>query len=82
MKRSHLNSMPDGWAARTNRFFGTEITPTPDYSAIARAFGGHSERVEDPGALADALRRAIERVEDGQLSLLHLVLDPWRHLRA
>ena len=31
-----------------------------DFGALARGFGAHGERVEDPSALAPALRRAIE----------------------
>lgn len=72
MKRSHLGYYPDGWAVRTDTFFGSEIEPTPDYVAIAQAFGGYGERVEDPQALPDALRAAIERVQRGQLALLDI----------
>ncbi|MBI2953118.1 MAG: hypothetical protein HYY30_02300 [Chloroflexi bacterium] len=82
MKQDLLKTMPDGWSTHTNTFFGSEIEPAPDYVAIAQACGAYGERVEDPGALEGALGRAIKRVEEGQLSLLHLVLDPWNHLPA
>ncbi|HEY8475852.1 MAG TPA: thiamine pyrophosphate-dependent enzyme, partial [Chloroflexota bacterium] len=32
----------------------------PDFALVARAFGAHGERVEDPAVLADALRRALD----------------------
>lgn len=31
-----------------------------DYAAMARAFGAHGERVEDPADLVPALKRALE----------------------
>lgn len=76
MKRIHLGYYPDGWAARTGDFPGTDILPSPDYAMIARAFGGYGERVEEPDQVQGALQRAIERVTCGQLALLDLVVDP------
>jgi acetolactate synthase I/II/III large subunit len=40
------------------RVVGTTLRHS-DYAAMARALGAHGERVEDPGKLADALRRAL-----------------------
>jgi acetolactate synthase I/II/III large subunit len=40
------------------RVVGTTLRHS-DYAAMARALGAHGERVEDPGKLADALRRAV-----------------------
>ena len=42
-----------------NRVVGTTLAHS-DYAAMARAFGAHGERVEDPGELAGALRRALD----------------------
>ncbi|MBI4318337.1 MAG: hypothetical protein HY675_07595 [Chloroflexi bacterium] len=78
MKQTHLEDFPDGWCARTKTFFGADIAPEPDYTAIARAFGGFGERVEDPQELRRALGQAIERAMSGQLALLDLVVDPVR----
>ena len=44
-----------------------------DYAAVARALGGHGERVTDPGELAPALGRAIESVEGGLAALVEVV---------
>ncbi len=41
------------------RVVGTELQHT-DYAAMARAMGAHGERIEDPGELAAALRRALD----------------------
>lgn len=40
------------------RVVGTTLRHS-DYAAMARAFGAHGERVEDPEQLADALERAL-----------------------
>ncbi len=37
-----------------------------DYSALARALGAHSERVEKPDEVIPALRRSLEVLEAGQ----------------
>jgi len=76
MKRSHLEYYPEGWSVRTDTFFGAEIEPRPDYVAMAQAFGGYGEQVDDPEALPAAVARAIARTEAGQLALLDLILDP------
>ena len=75
MKRAHLDTLPEGWSVRTGSFFGAEIEPAPDYAAISQAFGGYGERVEEPAELAGAIRRAMERVRGGQLSLLDVVVE-------
>ena len=79
---NHRRAYPDGWGVRTDTFVGAQIEPTPDYSAIARAFGGYGERVEDPAALSGALKRAIERVDGGQLALVDIIADPFAHLKT
>ena len=45
-----------------------------NYSEIARAMGGYSERIEDPGEIADAFKRAIRVSEEqGEPALLEFV---------
>ena len=41
------------------RVVGTTLRHS-DYAGLARALGAHGERVEDPAALPEALRRAID----------------------
>jgi acetolactate synthase-1/2/3 large subunit len=55
---------PDGWAATTESFPLSSLTPSPRYAEIVRAFDGHGERVEAPGELPAALRRALRVVRE------------------
>lgn len=75
-KNDVVREYPQGWAVRTNKFAGTSITPRPDYAMLARAFGGHGEKVERPRDVRAALTRGFEALAKGQLALVHLVLDP------
>jgi thiamine pyrophosphate-dependent acetolactate synthase large subunit-like protein len=43
------------------------------YADLARDLGGWSERVEDPAAIADAIRRARRQTEEGRACLLEFV---------
>jgi acetolactate synthase-1/2/3 large subunit len=40
---------------------------------MARAFGGHGERVTEPGEIVPAIRRAIAQTEDGVPALLEFI---------
>jgi acetolactate synthase-1/2/3 large subunit len=75
-KNDVVREYPNGWAVRTNRFAGTSITPMPDYAMLAKAFGGHGEKVERPRDVRAALERGFQAVAKGQLALVHLVLEP------
>ncbi len=67
---------PDGWATRTKTFVGTSIAPSPDYAAIARAFDGYGEKVEEPGEIRAALERGLKSVAAGQATLIDVRLEP------
>lgn len=67
---------PNGVAARTGRFAGTSITPRPEYSMFAQAYGGFGRKVEQPGELRAALRRGLQEVAQGRLALIDVVLEP------
>lgn len=73
-KSDVINTFPQGEAARVGKVVGTSIMPTPDYPAIARAYGGIGERVEQPAALQAALERGLATVAQGRLALLEVVL--------
>jgi acetolactate synthase-1/2/3 large subunit len=75
-KSDVLNTFPHGDAARAGRVIGTSITPSPDYPALARAYGGVGERVESPAALRAALERGLASLAEGRLALLEVVLKP------
>jgi acetolactate synthase-1/2/3 large subunit len=75
-KNDVVREYPQGYAVRTNRFVGTSIAPSPDYAMLAAAFGGHGEKVEEPGEVRAALQRGFAAVAKGKLALLHMVLEP------
>lgn len=68
---------PTGHAARANQMPLTSLEPAPDYAMLVRASRGHGERVEDPAALDDAIRRALDTVRHEQRqALLEVVVQP------
>jgi acetolactate synthase I/II/III large subunit len=67
---------PSGYALRDNNPYGRVIEPTPDYAAMAPAFGAHGECVTDQSKLEGAIQRAIAAVEQGHLALLDVRLEP------
>jgi thiamine pyrophosphate-dependent acetolactate synthase large subunit-like protein len=73
VKRSHLQFYPQGVAASTGLFHGSDI-PGPNYARLVEPFGGYGERVEDPEKLAPALRNALAAVKEGRVALLDVVL--------
>ncbi len=52
----------------TAKYRSTDISG--DYAAMARAFGGHGERVSEPGEIVPAIRRAIRKTQEGTPALL------------
>jgi len=73
VKRAVTSHAPDGWAKRTGMPL-TELDPPPDYEMVCQASGGWAERVDDPAALPDALRRALKVVrEDKRQALLNVM---------
>lgn len=76
MKAPVARYFPGGAAAKSKTVVGTSIAPTPDYAAIARAFGGHGETVERPEDVAPAYERGLRAVAGGQLALIEVRLEP------
>jgi acetolactate synthase-1/2/3 large subunit len=54
------------------RVSGTRLR-NPDFAALARAFGGHGETVEETAQFEAAFERALG---SGKPSILHLKIDP------
>ena len=74
VKRAVQTYAKDGWAVRTDAMPLTALEPAPDYEMLCRASGGHGERVEDPAALPDALRRALRVVrEEKRQAVLNVI---------
>ncbi len=76
MKEELPRFYPKGWAMKTRTFLGTSITPSPNYAAIAGAFGGYGEKVEEPSELGPALERGLAALSRGQVALLDIWLKP------
>ena len=55
----------------TEKYRSTDISG--DYAAMARAFGGHGERVTAPGEIVPAIRRGIEKTREGVPALLEFI---------
>ena len=55
-----------------DRVIGTDLE-NPDFTALARAYGAHGERVERTEEFAPALRRAQA---SGKASVIELIVDP------
>jgi thiamine pyrophosphate-dependent acetolactate synthase large subunit-like protein len=46
---------------------------TGNYAAVAAGLGAHSERVEDPARVGEAIRKAIEATKNGQPAVLEML---------
>jgi acetolactate synthase-1/2/3 large subunit len=55
----------------TRKYRSTDISG--DYAAMARAFGGHGERIETPDEIVPAIRRGIEATQAGRPALLEFL---------
>lgn len=55
----------------TEKYRSTDISG--DYAAMARAFGGHGERVTQPGDIKAAIQRGIEQTQAGKPALLEFI---------
>jgi len=65
---------PDGVAARTRNFPGTDLSPSPNFELTAQACGAYAARVEEPSEVPDALAKALKVVkEEGRQALLNVV---------
>jgi acetolactate synthase-1/2/3 large subunit len=76
VRRATLAMYPDGEAARSNAMPFTQLTPAPDYAAIARAHGHRGERIEDGAALPEAIERAVASIRNDRIpALLEVVVS-------
>src|SRR5262249_34407390 len=65
---------PDGMAARTRNFPGTDLSPSPNFELTAQACGAYAARVEEPSEIPDALAKALKVVrEEGRQALLNVI---------
>jgi acetolactate synthase-1/2/3 large subunit len=64
VKHAVLDMHPEGWASKSNDIPLGELKPSPDYDQICTAFGGYGEKVEKPGDIDGALKRALNVVKN------------------
>ena len=74
MKSLHHSFYPEGTAVQTGIYHGVDI-PGPDYSELAKPFGGFGERVEDPARLKGVLLEAQAAVDSGRVAIVDVVLS-------
>lgn len=55
----------------TGKFRGTDISG--NYAEFANALGGYGERVTDPNEIVPAVRRGIEKTQQGVPALLEFI---------
>jgi acetolactate synthase-1/2/3 large subunit len=64
VKRATKGIYPNGWAAKTDYWPFTDLTPSPAYERMADVHGGYGELVEDPAEVLPALRRGLKAVRE------------------
>jgi acetolactate synthase I/II/III large subunit len=73
VRASTLDVFPGGYAAKANIMPLTELKPSPDYEKVITTCGGVGEKVEQPGDLPAALKRAFDAVRSGTPALLNVI---------
>ena len=74
MNMNHRRFYPDGAAADTGEWLGTDLHRLPRLAAFAEPFGMHTETVDVPEALAPALERALKAVAEGTTAVVDVLV--------
>jgi acetolactate synthase I/II/III large subunit len=72
VRRATLDVYPEGAAAKANTMALTDLKPSPSFEKAIEACDGYGEKVEKPGDLPDALKRAFDKVRSGTPALLNV----------
>jgi acetolactate synthase I/II/III large subunit len=75
VRRATLDMFEHGVAAEDDGRLLADLGPAPDYERIVAAHGGHGERVERPGELPGALKRAMAAVREGRQALVNVLCE-------
>lgn len=77
VQSSTIGVFPEGHAARGPKPAPlSDLRPIPDFEKYVEASGGYGERIEDPAAVPDAIRRAIRMVrEERRQVLLNIICE-------
>ncbi|MEU8508989.1 thiamine pyrophosphate-dependent enzyme [Streptomyces brevispora] len=74
MNLNHRRFYPEGAAAGTGEWLGTDLHRLPRLAAFAEPFGMHTETVDTPDSLGPALERALKAVTDGTTAVVDVLV--------
>ncbi|MFF3990092.1 thiamine pyrophosphate-dependent enzyme [Streptomyces sp. NPDC001797] len=74
MNLNHRRFYPDGAAAETGEWLGTDLHRLPRLAAFAEPFGMHTETVDTSELLAPALERALKAVAEGTTAVVDVLV--------
>ncbi|MFF2361099.1 thiamine pyrophosphate-dependent enzyme [Streptomyces sp. NPDC058122] len=74
MNLNHRRFYPEGAAAGTGEWLGTDLRRLPRLARFAEPFGMHTETVDAPDALAPALERALKAVAEGTTAVVDVLV--------
>ncbi|MFD5631533.1 MULTISPECIES: thiamine pyrophosphate-dependent enzyme [unclassified Streptomyces] len=74
MNLNHRRFYPDGAAAETGEWLGTDLHRLPRLARFAEPFGMHTETVDAPDALLPALERALKAVAEGTTAVVDVLV--------
>ncbi|WP_328492716.1 thiamine pyrophosphate-binding protein [Streptomyces sp. NBC_00414] len=74
MNLNHRRFYPEGAAAETGEWLGTDLRRLPRLARFAEPFGMHTETVDAPDALAPALERALKAVSEGTTAVVDVLV--------
>jgi acetolactate synthase-1/2/3 large subunit len=74
VKRATKGIYPNGWAAKTDNWPLTDLTPSPSFERMADVHGGYGELVEAPAEVLPALQRGLNAVrKEKRQAILNIV---------
>ncbi|MER7686994.1 thiamine pyrophosphate-dependent enzyme [Streptomyces sp. NPDC097610] len=74
MNLNHRRFYPEGAAAETGEWLGTDLHRLPRLAQFVEPFGMHTETVDAPDALAPALERALKAVVEGTTAVVDVLV--------
>ncbi|MHA5052562.1 thiamine pyrophosphate-dependent enzyme [Streptomyces sp. SD15] len=74
MNLNHRRFYPEGAAAETGEWLGTDLHRLPRLAQFAEPFGMHTETVDAPDGLAPALERALKAVAEGTTAVVDVLV--------
>ncbi|MBD0844030.1 thiamine pyrophosphate-dependent enzyme [Streptomyces sp. TRM68416] len=74
MNLNHRRFYPEGAAAETGEWLGTDLHRLPRLAAFAEPFGMLTETVDTPDALTPALERALKAVAEGTTAVVDVLV--------